>query len=108
MPQLRRSIFCRELVLPSCGHAPQEADGFLLFAPELAAFNDGMPAEAHHVLDKLQHRSFWFRARNRLIVDLVRRHFPQARNVLEVGCGTGYVLSGLQTALPSLRLAGSE
>jgi SAM-dependent methyltransferase len=93
---------------PSCRHAPQEEDGFLLFAPDLAASNDGMSAEAHHLLDSVQHRSFWFRARNRLIVDLVRRHFAQARAVLELGCGTGYVLSGLQAALPSLRLSGSE
>jgi SAM-dependent methyltransferase len=83
-------------------------DDFLVFAPELAASNDGMAPDAHHRLEASQGGSFWFRARNRLIADMMKRHFPQAKSVLEIGCGTGYVLKGLQAALPSVRLAGSE
>jgi SAM-dependent methyltransferase len=52
--------------------------------------------------------SFWFRARNRLVVSTVRRHFPGAASLLEVGCGTGFVLSALREAFPALRLVGSE
>jgi SAM-dependent methyltransferase len=93
---------------PSCGSAPRIVDGFLAFAPELAASNDGMAPDAHHRLEAAQSGSFWFRARNRLIADLVRRHFSGATSLLEIGCGTGYVLAGLQAACPSMRLAGSE
>lgn len=93
---------------PTCGWVPCHQDGFILFAPELALANSGMLPDAHDKLDAIQEDSFWFRARNRLIVDLVKRCFPHARSLLEVGCGTGYVLRGLQQALPSLRLAGSE
>jgi SAM-dependent methyltransferase len=53
-------------------------------------------------------QSFWFRARNRLVVSAVRRHFPGATSLLEVGCGTGFVLAGLREAFPELRLVGSE
>jgi SAM-dependent methyltransferase len=67
-----------------------------------------MDGELHHALDRLQDRSFWFRARNRLIKDLIARYFANARNVLEVGCGTGYVLHALRSALPDARLSGSE
>ena len=60
------------------------------------------------MLDRVQHGSFWFRARNRLLQDLASRWFSDAKTVLEVGCGTGYVLAGLQEALPNARMVGSE
>jgi SAM-dependent methyltransferase len=43
-----------------------------------------------------------------LIVSSVRRHFPGATTLLDIGCGTGFVLAGLREALPALRLTGSE
>jgi ubiquinone/menaquinone biosynthesis C-methylase UbiE len=93
---------------PSCGHEPAHLGGFVSFAPDLAFENSGLNPEDHHVLDRVQHGSFWFRARNRLLQDLSRRWFSNAQTVLEVGCGTGYVLAGLRKILPNARLAGSE
>jgi SAM-dependent methyltransferase len=52
--------------------------------------------------------SFWFRARNRLVVSTLRRRFPDARSLLELGCGTGFVLEALRAAFPEWRLVGSE
>lgn len=52
--------------------------------------------------------SFWFRARNRLIVWALGRYFPDASSFLEVGCGTGFVLQGVRGAFPDLRLTGAE
>ena len=52
--------------------------------------------------------SFWFRARNRLISSTIRAHFPDAASLLEVGCGTGFVLAGLRRDFPSVRLVGLE
>ncbi len=91
-----------------CGWMPHSASGFRIFAPELADQNDGFEATAHEDLQKLQDRSFWFRARNRLIRDLVGAFFGEARRVLEVGCGTGFVLLALQEALPMAEVNGSE
>jgi SAM-dependent methyltransferase len=59
-------------------------------------------------LAELEPHSWWFRTRNRLIVDTVRRHFPDARDVLEIGTGTGYTLQALSDALPAARLTGTE
>lgn len=84
------------------------ADGFIAFAPGLAAANDGMASDAHYQLERMQESSFWFRSPNTLAVELPNRHFPDARTVLEVGCGTGYVPKGLQNSRPCLRLFGSE
>jgi len=65
------------------------------------------PAYFPRLADKEPH-SFWFRARSRLIVWALRTHFPEARSMLEVGCGTGFVLASVHEALPALRLVGSE
>jgi SAM-dependent methyltransferase len=53
-------------------------------------------------------RSFWFRGRSDLIEWALARYFPRARDLLEIGCGTGYVLDRLRRAFPHLALAGTE
>jgi SAM-dependent methyltransferase len=68
----------------------------------------GYDASLFAYLAELEPRSFWFRARNRLIVSTIRRCFPDAQTLLEVGCGTGFVLAALRNALPNLRLTGGE
>lgn len=83
-------------------------DGFPAFAPELAGGGDGFDPALFAELARLEARNFWFRARNRLIVWALRRFFGDARSLLEIGCGTGFVLSGIAAALPHFRLAGSE
>jgi SAM-dependent methyltransferase len=42
------------------------------------------------------------------VIWALQQYFPQAQSFLEIGCGTGFVLSGIQKALPSLTLCGSE
>jgi SAM-dependent methyltransferase len=68
----------------------------------------GYDAALFDEVAQLEPRSFWFRARNRLIVSTLRRHFPGAQSILEVGCGTGYVLAALRAAFPEARVVGSE
>lgn len=68
----------------------------------------GYEASLFAVLEKLEPQSFWFQARNRLIVWALRTYFPSAQRMLEVGCGTGYVLAGIRRAYPELSLMGSE
>jgi SAM-dependent methyltransferase len=56
---------------------------------------DGYDADLFDRLVELEDHSFWFRARNKLIVQLVRQVTEPGDSVLEVGCGTGYVLRAL-------------
>lgn len=93
---------------PECDWVPTMIGGFPAFSPELANENDGLPKNAHHVLDRLQENSFWFRVRNQLIQDAILRYYPDAKNVLEIGCGTGYVLNGIRGVLPEAHLTASE
>jgi SAM-dependent methyltransferase len=92
---------------PRCHHEPAR-ETFTLFAPDLASSNDGFEVESFDHLAQLEPTSFWFRSRNRLVLQLLCRHFPDAKSLLEIGCGTGYVLSGVHEALPQLQLSGSE
>jgi SAM-dependent methyltransferase len=64
--------------------------------------------ELYARLAELERGHFWFEVRNELITWALGRYFPDARDYLEVGCGTGFVLEGVRTALPSLRVTGVD
>lgn len=93
---------------PGCHHAPTRVAGFESYAPELAASISGFDPANFSVLAAAENSNFWFRSRNLLIQQAVNDYFPGARSMLEIGCGTGYVLSGLAAAFPGMRLVGSE
>lgn len=75
-------------------------------APEHRA--GGFRPDYFEELACLEAGNFWFCARNRIISWALLKHFPGARSFFEVGCGTGFVLSGLSTSVPSIDLFGSE
>jgi SAM-dependent methyltransferase len=95
-------------VCPRCRFSVSELHGHLAFAPELARDNPGFRPEYFRELAELEAANFWFRSRNRLIAWAIGTYFPKAESFFEIGCGTGFVLSGLRSAFPGLRLAGSE
>jgi SAM-dependent methyltransferase len=70
--------------------------------------SEGFDEQSFHHLPEAEERSFWFRSRNELIVWALKRHFADARSMLEVGCGTGFVLAGVRRAFPEMRLVGAE
>jgi SAM-dependent methyltransferase len=93
---------------PACGWHPATCKSWTVFAPAIAEQNEGFDPEAFAMLARFEPGHFWFRARNRLIVWALSTYFPDARRFLEIGCGTGYVLTGLRRALPALEVSGSE
>jgi len=103
------SVFSGEdWMCPHCKCTVQTVGGHLAFAPNLAAQSEGFHPRYFQELATLEARNFWFRARNRLIVWVLQRYFPNARTLLEIGCGTGFVLAGIAKATTSIRLSGSE
>jgi SAM-dependent methyltransferase len=68
---------------------------------------EGYDARLFEQLAGLEDRSFWFRARNRLIVQAVNKLASPGDRFLEVGCGTGYVLRALAEEC-GLEVTGSE
>jgi len=83
-------------------------DGFEAYAPELAHEGGGFDPEAFAILAEAEASNFWFRARNRVIVWALEKFAPDFKRILEVGCGTGFVLSGVAQRFPGAQLVGSE
>lgn len=84
--------------VPAVGHAPN--------APET-----GYDPVHFARLAEIEERHFWFTARRRLIQSLVAglaEPLPAGYRVLEVGCGTGNVLSALQQACRRGKVFGMD
>ena len=92
---------------PECAWSPSE-NGVTTFAPALLSSSDHFPRDDVRRLSDLEEAHFWFAARNELILWAISSYFPQARTLLEVGCGTGIVLSRIRTGLPELHLTGAD
>lgn len=93
---------------PQCGFRPRMIEGIPAFAPEKEQPGMGGGNNVYDQLAAVEDGNFWFRARNKLICHALDRFFPTAANMLEIGCGTGYVLKGVGEHKPELTLFGSE
>ena len=94
---------------PECGYKPTLKNGNLILSAENNEENNiGFENDFFDRLIKVEENSFWFCARNKLITWTIKKYFPHIKNFLEVGCGTGFVLSGINHAFPNLDLYGSE
>ena len=51
---------------------------------------------------------WWFRARNRVLLWVLATKVGHFQNLLEVGCGTGFVLKELRRAYPHAELFGAD
>lgn len=91
-----------------CAYAPPEAHGFPALAPEFADAGEGFHPEYFEQLASLEHGNFWFQSRNSLLLMLLKRYAPDMLSFLEIGCGTGFVLSGVAANFPTTRLMGAE
>lgn len=111
---MKRCLNCGEKfgssawVCPLCGFGPDLRFGYPAFAPKLMEQHDGFNAETYVQYARIEEVHFWFQSRNRLIEYLVATYFSSARSLLEVGCGTGIVLSALSRRFPHLSLTGTE
>lgn len=107
-PACKKSFSDASWKCPHCGHEPVERGGFVSFAPDLAALNDGFDPALFQRYALVEAGNFWFRARNALLTKLMQRHFSRAANILEIGCGTGFVLANTRAIYPEAQLSGSD
>jgi SAM-dependent methyltransferase len=69
-----------------------------------SGFEGGFDTTQFKALAEAEGESFWFRARNRVVLWALATWFADARSLLEVGCGTGYVLQAISEAFTELEL----
>ena len=79
-----------------------------LFSPEMAHNSSGFRASSFELLAALEADYFWFRARNKLIIGAHGKYGARVSSFMEIGCGTGFVLRGIEQHFPNIRLVGSE
>lgn len=95
-------------VCPVCAFHPKFDGNTPLFAPSLADENDGFCADYFDELAGLEAKNFWFRARNKLIIQALQKHCLDMHKFMEIGCGTGFVLSGVAAKFPNVEATGTE
>ncbi len=93
---------------PTCGAGPTLIDGFYAYAPDFAHDGGGFNSNNFSDLARLEEDNFWFRYRNQLILWSIKKYYPVFNSFLEIGCGTGYVLSAIAKEFPNKNLYGSE
>jgi len=77
-------------------------------APSLAQIDYGFKTSYFADLASFEERHFWFCARRKLIIWAFKIYCNNSGSFFEIGCGTGYVLSGIAAVFPEVKLYGSE
>ncbi len=92
----------------NCGFITKSDNQITADSPTMENACGGFKSEYFAKLYKLESAHFWFRARNALIIWALKKYSPNIQSFLEIGCGTGYVLSGIAAAFPQAKINGSD
>lgn len=98
----------KDWICPSCKYIPCKINNYFSFLQKTQDAECGFESSLFQQLFDLEKEHYWFCARNSLIIWALKKYFPEINNLLEIGCGTGFVLSAIEKALPNLTLYGGE
>jgi len=68
----------------------------------------GFPPKAFDGLAAQEDSNWWFRSRNKIIIWAITKYASNPETFLEIGCGTGFVLQGINKTFPDTALYGDE
>lgn len=111
---MKRCLACNKSYMtslfecPNCSVQPAIIDGFDSYAPQYAHEGGGFKKSYFAKLAQLEERHFWFQSRNKIILWAIKKYCQDFNTFLEVGCGTGFVLSGVASEYSQAKLYGSE
>jgi SAM-dependent methyltransferase len=106
--ELRAKIWPKDWACASCGNRLDVDDDIVLAAPELANSISGFDPSDFDYLSVAELNHFWFVVRRNLIVSLVDKYSPASQSYLELGCGTGNVISAISESRQWDRVVGTE
>lgn len=93
---------------PECHYEPVMLNNILSFENDINVKDDGFNEENYEKLFNLESNNFWFRSRNKLIIWAIKKYFSEINNFLEIGCGTGFVISEIEKCFPCIKTSASE
>lgn len=93
-------------ICPACDFQATISGRVLLWDSDLGDIN--FPIGHFEKLEKHESTFFWFQARKKLILYCLTKYFTKLENILEVGCGTGFILTAVAKNFPGVALSGSD
>ncbi len=97
-----------EWLCPACNYKTFIQNGEIFLSQKPLQREISFDNEYFKELFQVESGSFWFCSRNKLILWALGKYFPYAKSFLEVGCGTGFVLSAIENKFPDINLYGTE
>jgi SAM-dependent methyltransferase len=112
-PRCRTGHQAPDWVCPACGAAPVPIQGILSFsaASDTASDKRSADQDANYLRSDLaaaERWHFWFQSRRRLVLWMLQRYFPNMQSLLDVGCGSGFVLEGVREQRRDVALSGTD
>lgn len=95
-------------VCPRCACSPEMNNGYLSLLADMDNAEEGYDTKYYSKLASLEADNFWFRFRNKVLIWAMRTFFSHSRQFLEIGSGTGVVLSGIHSEFPDMNIMGSD
>lgn len=111
---MRRCLACdntyenAQINCPACNFGPETIAGYEAYASKYANEGDGFKAGYFADLAHREEGHFWFKIRNELVLWALDKYCAGFQSFLEIGCGTGFVLSGVAEQYPTAKMSGSE
>jgi SAM-dependent methyltransferase len=104
----RKEIFSKRWLCIHCGWSPKGIKGLIQFSPGKENSKIGYDPKWHKELSELETGNFWFENRNEFIRWVSKKYLSSKSRYLEIGCGTGFVLTMLRRNFPRWNFSASE
>jgi SAM-dependent methyltransferase len=91
-----------------CHFEPKKIGEFITFSYDLAMQNDGFNPDTFERYAAVEAEHFWFLGRNKIVRERMLKFFHKPQKILEIGCGTGFVLANTQATYEHAQLSGSD